>query len=107
MISTVDPEARHTRKSPEARRDGYRAHLVAEPSTGLITDEELTKAAGPDNSDPAIAAAFLATDTEATDLDTEGGKALSPAARTVGACLTRARPRWTRGPATPRRGWPS
>ena len=71
VISTVDPEARHTRKSPEARRDGYRAHLVAEPSTGLITDEELTKAAGPDNSDPAIAAAFLATDTEATDLDTD------------------------------------
>ena len=69
VISTVDPEARHTRKSPEARRDGYRAHLVAEPSTGLITDEELTKAAGPDNSDPAIAAAFLATDTEATDTE--------------------------------------
>ena len=32
VISTVDPEARHTRKSPEARRDGYRAHLVAEPA---------------------------------------------------------------------------
>src|ERR1700678_4101027 len=25
VISTVDPDARHTRKSPEARRDGYRA----------------------------------------------------------------------------------
>ena len=23
IISTVDPEARHTRKSPESRRDGY------------------------------------------------------------------------------------
>ena len=33
----VDPEARHTRKSPEARRDGYRAHLAAEPETGIIT----------------------------------------------------------------------
>jgi hypothetical protein len=62
VISTVDPEARHTRKSPEARRDGYRAHLVAEPGTGLITDEELTQAAGPDNSDPAIAETFLAND---------------------------------------------
>ena len=31
VISTVDPDARHTRKSPEARRDGYRAHVVAEP----------------------------------------------------------------------------
>ena len=46
VISTVDPDARHTRKSPEARRDGYRAHLAAEPETGIITDEQLTKAAG-------------------------------------------------------------
>lgn len=76
VISTVDPQARHTRKSPEARRDGYRAHLVAEPDTGLITDEELTQAAGPDNSDPAIAEAFLANDTETIDtetIDTETG----------------------------------
>ncbi|RZI53309.1 MAG: transposase [Pseudonocardia sp.] len=42
VISTVDTEARHTRKSPEARRDGYRAHVVAEPETGIITDEALT-----------------------------------------------------------------
>jgi hypothetical protein len=51
VISVNDPEARHTRKSPEARRDGYRAHVSAEPATGLITDEQLTMAAGPDNSD--------------------------------------------------------
>jgi hypothetical protein len=62
VISTVDPEARHTRKSPEARRDGYRAHVAAEPDTGIITDEELTKAAGTENSDPAVAERFLAAD---------------------------------------------
>lgn len=62
VISTVDPEARHTRKSPEARRDGYRAHVAAEPDTGVITDEELTKAAGTENSDPAVAERFLAAD---------------------------------------------
>jgi hypothetical protein len=62
VISTVDPDARHTRKSPEARRDGYRAHLAAEPATGIITDEALTKAAGTDNCDPAIAAQFLTAD---------------------------------------------
>jgi hypothetical protein len=62
VISTVDPDARHTRKSPEARRDGYRAHAVAEPDTGIITDEELTKAAGTDNSDPAVGERFLAAD---------------------------------------------
>ena len=56
MISTADPHARHPRKSPEARSDGYRAHLAADPETGLITDEKLTKAAGQENSDPAVAA---------------------------------------------------
>ena len=39
VISTADPEARHTRKSPENRRDGYRAHVAADPETGLITSE--------------------------------------------------------------------
>src|SRR5690242_7884953 len=63
VISQVDTEARHTRKSPEARRDGYRAHVVAEPETGIITDEALTMAAGPANSDAAVAEQFLAADT--------------------------------------------
>ena len=62
VISTVDPDARHTRKSPEARRDGYRAHLAADPQTGIITDEKLTKASGTENSDPAAAEEFLAAE---------------------------------------------
>jgi len=62
VISTVDPQARHTRKSPENRRDGYRAHVAAEPQTGIITDEELTQAAGTENSDPAVAERFLAAE---------------------------------------------
>jgi hypothetical protein len=60
VISTVDEQARHTRKSQHNRKDGYRAHLVNEPGTGLITDEALTMAAGPENSDAAIAARFVA-----------------------------------------------
>ena len=63
VISTADPEARHTRKSPEARRDGYRAHVAADPDTGIITDEKLTRASGRDGSDPAVAAEFLAAET--------------------------------------------
>jgi IS5 family transposase len=59
VISVHDPEARHTRKSPEARRDGYRAHVVACPETGIITGEKLTKAAGEDNSDAAVAADLI------------------------------------------------
>jgi hypothetical protein len=42
VISVNDPDARHTRKSSEARRDGYRAHVAADPGTGIITDEKLT-----------------------------------------------------------------
>jgi IS5 family transposase len=59
VISVQDPEARHTRKSPEARRDGFRAHVVADPETGIITGEKLTKAAGEDNSDAAVAAELI------------------------------------------------
>jgi IS5 family transposase len=60
VISTVDPHSRHTRKSPEDRRDGYRAHLAAEPQTGLFTDCKLTQATGEDNSDAAVAEQLLA-----------------------------------------------
>src|SRR6266704_20257 len=67
VISAVDPDARHTRKSPEARRDGYRAHLAADPETGIITDEKLTRAAGQENSDPAVAEEFLAAETTGED----------------------------------------
>ena len=69
VISTVDPDARHTRKSPEARRDGYRAHVAADPETGIITDEQLTKAAGQENSDPAVAEEFLAAEAAGEDTD--------------------------------------
>jgi IS5 family transposase len=37
VISTVDPEARHAHKTRRAYRDGYKAHVVAEPETGLVT----------------------------------------------------------------------
>ena len=59
VISTVDPDARHTRKSLENRRDGYRAHVAACPQTGIITGEELTRAAGEENSDAAAASRLL------------------------------------------------
>ena len=68
VISTVDPDARHTRKSPEARRDGYRAHLAAEPQTGLITDEELTKASGEENSDAAVAGQMITREAGAAEV---------------------------------------
>ena len=75
VISTVDPDARHTRKSPEARRDGYRAHVAADPETGIITDEKLTRAAGTENSDPAVAEEFLAAGTGSPDVPGPGSTA--------------------------------
>jgi hypothetical protein len=51
VISTVDTEARHTRKSKSNRRDGFRGHVAAEPETGLVTDCEMTMAAGEGSTD--------------------------------------------------------
>jgi hypothetical protein len=44
VISTVDPQARHTRKTSAAKRDGYKGHIAAEPETGLVTECALTAA---------------------------------------------------------------
>ena len=46
VISIVDTAAGHTRKSKSNPKDGFRGHLAAEPEIGLITDAEVTKAAG-------------------------------------------------------------
>ncbi len=48
VISTVDPQARHTRKTSAHKRDGYKAHIAAEPSSGLVTECALTAATAPD-----------------------------------------------------------
>jgi hypothetical protein len=47
VISTVDPQARHTRKTSADKRDGYKAHLAAEPVSGLVTECALTAATSP------------------------------------------------------------
>jgi transposase len=62
MISTVDPESRHTRKSRESRQEGFKAHLMVEPDTGLTTAAALTKINGPDNSDATIGGQLLDAD---------------------------------------------
>ena len=36
-ISTADPESRHGHKTRAHKRDGYKAHVAAEPETGLVT----------------------------------------------------------------------
>jgi transposase len=67
VISTVDPESRHAHKTRSRRQDGYTAHIVAEPDTGIITDTALTPAAGPQHSDAAVGVDLLLADTAPTD----------------------------------------
>lgn len=55
VISTVDPETRHAHKTRRAYRDGYKAHVAAEPDTGLITACDI----GPGNAGDAEAAPDL------------------------------------------------
>jgi hypothetical protein len=58
VISTVDPEARHAHKTRRAYRDGYKAHVAAEPDTSLVTACDL----GPGNVGDTDAAPGLLTD---------------------------------------------
>src|SRR5436305_3879067 len=62
VISTVDPDARHAHKTVHRRTDGFTAHVVVEPDTGLVTATALTAAAGAANSEAAIGLALLADD---------------------------------------------
>jgi hypothetical protein len=62
VISTVDPDTRHAHKTVHRRTDGFTAHLVVEPDTGLITATRLTRAAGAANSEATIGLDLLATD---------------------------------------------
>jgi hypothetical protein len=91
VISTVDIEARHAHKTREDRRDGFTAHVVAEPDTGLYTAVELTKAAGPDNSDAAVGTRLVIADpTVVADTAVAGGQvreALADSAYGTGQAL--------------------
>jgi hypothetical protein len=66
IISVIDPEARHAHKTVSRRDDGFTAHIQAEPDTGLITETQLTAAAGADNSEATVGIALLADDPTVT-----------------------------------------
>jgi hypothetical protein len=62
VISVTDPDARHAHKTVERRTDGFTAHILIEPDTGLITATRLTAAAGPANSDATVGIELLTDD---------------------------------------------
>lgn len=70
MISTVDVDARHAHKTRERRQDGFKAHVVVEPDTGLTTMVKLTKTNGPDNSDATVGADLVIADPTLSATDT-------------------------------------
>jgi IS5 family transposase len=59
VISTVDPESRHIHKTVGAYRNGYKAHIVIEPRTGLICGQRLTPGNTPDG---AVAVDLMASE---------------------------------------------
>ena len=85
VISTVDPDARHAHKTRERRQDGFKAHVVVEPDTGLTTMCGLTKTNGPANSDATVGADLVTSDpTIAAD---EGTEVLGDSAYATGGML--------------------
>jgi hypothetical protein len=84
IISTVDPEARHAHKTVERRQDGFKAHVVIEPDTGLATLVELTKAAGLATSDATVGARLVVTD---PTIDTTQVEVLGDSAYATGDML--------------------
>ncbi|MBA2698052.1 MAG: IS1182 family transposase [Nocardioidaceae bacterium] len=72
MISTVDPDTRHAHKTRERRQDGFKAHIVVEPDTGLTTAVRLTKASGSENSDANVGADLVIADATITDSQAAG-----------------------------------
>ena len=76
VISTVDPDARHGRKSTAGGFDGYKGHIAVDPDSEIITDTAVT--AG-NAADASTAAALIkdilntdTDDTDDTDTDTDG-----------------------------------
>jgi hypothetical protein len=85
MISTVDPDARHAHKTRERRQDGFKAHLVVEPDTGLTTAVRLTKTNGAENSDANVGADLVTSD--ATVADEQSVEVLGDSAYATGDML--------------------
>ena len=69
VVSTVDPQSRHVHKSRSRRHDGYKAHVVTEPETGLVTACTLTGGSGPGSADGSTGTRLLGEDPTVADAD--------------------------------------
>ena len=72
VISTVDPDARHGRKSTAGGFDGYKGHIAVDPDSEIITDTAVTAGNAADGSTAAaLIKDILNTDTDTDDTDTD------------------------------------
>ena len=71
MISTVDPEARHGRKTSHHGFDGYKGHVALDPDAELIT---ATAVSAGNEGDAAAAAELLADELPSTNELPAGGE---------------------------------
>ena len=85
IISTVDPQARHGRKTSANGYDGYKGHLAMDPDSELITATAVTPA---NSGDAAVVAELLAEDlpvagaVEQTSPESRAVTTVQPAAAT-------------------------
>lgn len=70
VISTVDPQARHGRKTSARGFDGYKGHLAIDPDSEIVTATEVTAA----NAGDAEPAADLLADDLPDDTDADAGE---------------------------------
>jgi len=68
IVSVHDPEARHAHKTVARRQDGFKAHVVVEPDTGIVTDCQLSKASGAGSCDAAVGIGLLERETEPVEV---------------------------------------
>ena len=70
VISTVDPDARHGRKSTAGKFDGYKGHVAIDPDTEIITDA----AASPANVGDGQLTGRLTADLDHATADDDDGR---------------------------------
>ena len=73
VVSTVDPEARHGRKSTSGKFDGYKGHVAIDPDSEIITDTAVGPANAGDATMTAPLTADLDHDQHDDDQDDSGG----------------------------------
>ena len=83
IVSVVDTQTRHIRKTSQNKHDGFKAHMVAEPDTGLVVASLVSKGCGDGSSDAACGIVMVGADPGVVDgsvVEVQGDSAYGSAA---------------------------